>query len=502
MLLFLIMSTSRAAGGQLEISVVERETGKPIACRMHLHSSRGTSRRPKGAPFWHDHFVFRDKILLKLPVGNYTFEIERGLEYPTREGHFRIDNFADDTKKVDLGRFVDMTDGGWYSGDLNVRRPLKDIELLMDADDLHVAQVVTWFNDKDLMGNLPRPKEPLVTFDRDRSYHVMAGGHSQAGTELLYFNAPSPLLRVRPEQAGAAAWEYPPLVKHAIEARQHDGLWIDATRSYWWDLPMLVAAGQVDSIQIAHEGFCRGTLTGSEGDGKPRDKSLYPPPRGNARWSQDVYFKLLDCGLRIPPSAGSGSGVAPNPVGYNRMYVQLDGTFSYAKWFEGLRAGRVVVTNGPLLQPTVWGHLPGHVFQFAEDEKPEFELGLTLSTREPISYLEVVRDGRVAQSIRFEDYAKSGRLPKMAFERSGWFLLRAVTDTPKAYRFAMTGPYYVEIGPQRRISRSAAQFFLDWVYERARQLKLADPARQAEVIAHHRQARDFWQGLVETANAE
>ena len=82
------------------------------------------------------------------------------------------------------------------------------------------------------------------------------------------------------------------------------------------------------------------------------------------------------------------------------------------------------------------------------------------------------------------------------FDRSGWFLIRAVTDVRKTYRFAMTGPYYVEIGYQRRMSRSAAQFFLDWVYERARQIKLADPQQQREVLQWHRQARDFWKDLV------
>ncbi|HAK94366.1 MAG TPA: hypothetical protein DCM87_05035 [Planctomycetes bacterium] len=51
-----------------------------------------------------------------------------------------------------------------------------------------------------------------------------------------------------------------------------------------------------------------------------------------------------------PPSAGSASGVLPNPVGYNRVYVHVDGELTYAKWWEGLQAGRAFVTNGPLLR--------------------------------------------------------------------------------------------------------------------------------------------------------
>jgi hypothetical protein len=66
----------------------------------------------------------------------------------------------------------------------------------------------------------------------------------------------------------------------------------------------------------------------------------------------------------------------------------------------------------------------------------------------------------------------------------------------------MTGPYFVEIGPQRRISRTAAQFFVDWVYQRARQIKLDDPEQQKEVLRWHRQARDYWQDLLSKANAE
>ncbi len=58
------------------------------------------------------------------------------------------------------------------------------------------------------------------------------------------------------------------------------------------------------------------------------------------------------------------------------------------------------VTNGPLLKPSVEGELPGHVFQADAGAKLELEIGLTLSTREPISYLEIIKDGHVEHEIR------------------------------------------------------------------------------------------------------
>ncbi|MBN2476053.1 MAG: hypothetical protein JXB62_15690 [Pirellulales bacterium] len=489
-----------AAGGRLEISVVDRATGQPIAVRMHLANASGRPQRPKRLPFWHDHFAFAGKVLLELPVGDYTFEMERGPEYVVRSGSFRIDDFAEDTKQVDMHRFVDMSQHGWWSGDLYVRRPVAEVPLLMQAEDLHVAEVVTWLNDQTWPAK-PPPADPLVCFDADRCYHVLAGGHSRAGSTLLYFHLPAPLHPADAGQPPASADQYPPPIDYALKAHQHPDAWIDLSAPFWWDLPMLVAAGQVDSIQLAHSHLGRQSVMDNEADGKPRDKLRYPGAWGNARWSHDIYFKLLECGLRIPPTAGSGSGVVPNPVGYNRVYVHLDGPFGYAPWWKGLRAGRVVVTNGPLLRPSVHGRLPGHVFQVTRGEQAEFEIGLTLSTRQPISYLEIIKNGQVEHSIRFEEYSQSGRLPKLSFQHGGWFLVRAVTDLPKTYRFAITGPYYVEVDGQPRISKQAAEFFLDWVYQRARQIKLADPQQQRAVLAHHRRARDFWQDLVTRANA-
>jgi hypothetical protein len=46
-----------AATGQLEISVVDKDSGKPIACRMHLTTAKGQPRRPEKVPYWNDHFA-------------------------------------------------------------------------------------------------------------------------------------------------------------------------------------------------------------------------------------------------------------------------------------------------------------------------------------------------------------------------------------------------------------------------------------------------------------
>ena len=486
----------RAASGQLELVVLDRQTGKPIPCRLHLKSPKGRPRKAPKMPFWHDHFVFPGQITLRLPLGNYEFELERGPEYVTRSGFFTINPHADDSKEVDLHRFVDMSKAGWYSGDLDVRRPVDDIQLLMMADDLHVVPLLTWSGGKSRWGGKSLPADPLVRFDGNRYCHLLGGEIQRPGGTYLVLN-----LAQLPKLPGGDG-EYPATAKLLEDACGQSGAWVDATRPYWWDLPMLVACGQIDSIELAHGNMGRLEAISSETGGKARDPGLFAGRWGNAQWSQHVYFQLLNCGLRIPPSAGSGSGQSPNPVGYDRVYVHVDGELTYEKWWKHLRAGQVVVTNGPLLRPSVHGQLPGYTFGADEGEQVELDIGLTLSTRKPISYLEIVKDGRIEHSIPFHEYSKSGKLPKIRFDRSGWFLIRATTDVSKTYRYAMTGPYYVSVGYGPRISKKSAQFFLDWVYERARQIKLDDPAKRREVIEYHRKARDFWQNLVDRANAE
>jgi len=485
-----------AATGRLEITVVDKDTRKPIPCRIHLKRANGKPWKAERMPFWQDHFVFPGDITLKLPLGGYTFVLERGPEYVDCTGNFTINNFADDSKQVELQRFVDMSKEGWWSGDLDVHRPPSDIQLLMEADDLHVVPLTTWWNDTSDWTGKPLPKSLLLSFDGDRYCQIMSGGQQRAGGTLLFLNLVAPLL------LRDASPEYPSPVTFIDKARETPQAWVDLSRPYWWDLPMLVANRRIDSVQIANGQLCRDRAIANENGGKARNLKTYPGVSGGGQWSQDIYFHLLDCGIRLPPSAGSGSGIAPNPVGYNRMYVHLDGEVSYEKWWESFRAGQVTISNGPLLRPNVEGQPPGHVFQGEPGRTLELEIGLTLSTRDPISYLDLIKDGQVVASVRVEEFVKNHKLPTMKFDHSGWFLIRAAADVPSTYRFGMTAPYFVEFDHQPRISKHAVQFFLDWVYQRARQIELADPAQRAAVLEYHRTAREFWQDLLKKSNAD
>ena len=113
------------------------------------------------------------------------------------------------------------------------------------------------------------------------------------------------------------------------------------------------------------------------------------------------------CGF--PPAAGSGTGTNRSPLGTNRVYVHCGDELSQENWLSGLRAGRVVVTNGPLLRTTVEGQPPGHVFHLDEGQSHQFQIALSLSFYEkaPVEYLEIVKNGRVEYEVRLDSWPRS-----------------------------------------------------------------------------------------------
>ena len=494
----MVGSTVFAAGvgGTLTVQVIDHATKQPLACRMHLTNAAGKALKAPRVPFWNDHFVFEGEIALKLPKGQYQFVIERGLEYLTQTGQFKIENFSKDTTVVELQRFADMAAEGWWSGDLDTARPADNLELLMRADDLHVVELITWPGREVLLPKRKTSGGPLVEFDSNRFYHTSAGIDARGGGTLLLLNLDQPL------DLGGLRPEYPPQ-SATIAAVKQAGGWVDAQKAYGWDVPLWIAGGQLDSVQVINSNLRTGGTVDTERDGKPRDAFLFPGNSGNGRWSEAIYYHLLNCGLRIPPTAGSGSGEVPNALGANRMYVHVDGDLTYDAWWDAVRAGRVTITNGPLLRPNVAGELPGHVFRAEKGEQIVLEVGLTLSTRDRIAYVEVIKNGQLDKQVRVEDLVQAGgQLPAVTFQESGWLLIRAAAEVPGTYRYAMTAPYYVEIGDQPRISKESAEFFLSWVEERASKLKLADPEQREAVLKLHEQAKAYWQDLVQRANAQ
>lgn len=494
-LLFLAVRPLSLQGAQAELRVQETNTTNVLPCRVHLTGPDGKAVRPPGLPFWHDHFVCEGRVTLDLAPGRYRFEIERGPEWSQAQGEIVVREGGEETITCQLARLSHLTREGWWAGDLHVHRPLAEIELLMRAEDLHIAPVITWWNSRGPWATAPPPAERVVRFDGQRFYERLAGEDERGGGALLYFGLPQPL------PLDGAAREFPPSLAFLRRAKTAEAgamsapsaVWADIEKPFWWDVPVWLASGLADSVGVAHNHLHRGGVLDNEAWGRPRDRERYPSPQGNGRYTQDLYYHILNCGFRLPPSAGSASGVLPNPVGYNRVYVQVEGELTWEKWWDGLRAGRVFVSNGPLLRARANGQWPGHAFQ--SDGPLRVLLEAQLDSRDPVLAIELVRDGHIEPIT----------LPRLiTIQESGWFLLRAVADVPHTFRFASTGPWYVRIGGRPSpVRRESAQMFLDWTRQRATNLAAAlthEPQR-AEALQPLREAEQFWERQVAQAAA-
>jgi hypothetical protein len=484
---------------QLEISIADTG-GNPLPCRVHLIDQHDNAQIAEGQPFWHDHFVTSGRVTASLSPGSYKYAIERGPEYRREAGQQEI--AAGESRKLDvkLERIADLRATGWYCGDLHVHRPLAEIEQLMRAEDLDFATVITWWNNRNLWKSKVLPEQVNRQFDSHRIYTVMAGEDEREGGALLYFGLKSPLNVETDER------EVPTPMQFVGEARlRNPDVWIDIEKPFWWDVPVWLASGQMNSIGVANNHMCRSQMYANEAWGKPRDSKRLPAPLGNGYWTQEIYYHMLNTGLRLPPSAGSASGVLPNPVGYNRVYVHLDEPFTADAWFRGLSRGRCFVTNGPLLLVTADSELPGGRIQLQPGERRRVRLDIQLTSQDPIRELALIKNGTTVHTIQCSDELTHRHTFEVTVEGPSWFLVRAIADVENTFRFAATAPWYVEIpGSQHHISRTSAQFFLDWVDERIQRVKanVEDESKLAQVLTWHEAARTFWTERLKMANAE
>lgn len=494
----------------LQISVKEFNK-RPLPCRIHLKNERGEPQKAFGQPFWHDHFVCSGTVRMNVPPGKYTWEIERGPEYERKSGDIKVVTDKVAAVDVTLKRIASLRDEGWYSADLHVHRPVDEIERLILAEDLDFAPVITWWNNKNFWRKNKVPQKITAQFNGHRFYSIMAGEDERQGGALLYFSLKQPLdLSVKSREVPSS------MFFAELAQKKNKEVWIDIEKPFWWDVPVWLASGQMDSIGLANNHMCRSEMLDMEAWGKPRDRRRLGDVRGNGFWTQELYYHILNSGLRIPPSAGSASGVLRNPVGYNRVYVYLGRensekenveqeinkhpkVFTRETWFESLSRGRCFVTNGPLLRVMANEQLPGATLKLSRDQGTPIKLSVKLTSNDRVPALEVIHNGQVVKTIECSNERDQQKTITFTVNEPGWFLVRAITDVKNTFRFASTAPWYIESETEPfRGSRKSAQFFLDWVNERIERIKsnVKDENELRKVLVWQEKAREFWKQKV------
>src|SRR5690606_22481072 len=93
-------------------------------------------------------YVAKGAQALDLPPGEYRVVVERGPEYHRIDE--RVTLGAEPVEmELQLRRWIDMNELGFYSGDFHVHRPMYDAAALLEAEDLNFGVVFTMWNKRD-----------------------------------------------------------------------------------------------------------------------------------------------------------------------------------------------------------------------------------------------------------------------------------------------------------------------------------------------------------------
>ena len=469
-------TTGAACAAEFVISVTDAATQQPLAARIYVENAAAGTRHFVRAHSKLDGVIYARTnwvnlrsiehhtsvpavpfVAENLPAGTYSLTVERGKEYflETRritlaEGEKRA------VETVALRRWVNMAERGWWSGETHLHRPLNELPVVLQAEDLNVAMPLTYWvtkafmppaqGNKNMSGDIP---DKLITVDathviwpRNTEYEIFTvGEHQHTLGALFVLNHRSVFTK------GVPDW------KPVAEQARAEGALLDMDKLDWpfgMTLPHMSGA---TLYELANNHMWRTEFGLTNWNTKA--PAFLQPPKGGASgderdwlaYTLGQYYTLLDAGFRLVPTAGTASGVHPVPAGFSRAYVKMDGAFSYEKWLAGLKAGRSFVTTGPMIFAEVNGQQPGATLAGGR-----VKLTGRILSEHPLATLEVVSNGKVVATLKpqnkptREGARQSEVTAEIRATTSGWVCLRCTEDRPdQRLRFAHTAPWWIEV---------------------------------------------------------
>jgi hypothetical protein len=499
----------------VRVHIADAATGKPVAARVNVRDAEGQYWAPEGhmkniPTGWREDvggdvwvggstyaYVGPD-FRIPLPVGEYEIEVLRGIEYLPETVRFTVTEAKAVDLKVRLERWSDIRGEGWYSGDTHTHflDPHTGI-IEAQAEDLNILNILAtkWgeliTNVEHFTGAPSQFSTPdHILFFGEESRHGVLGHTILLGIKQLVY----PLTWGAPTEGVRGGHDYPPMAYQADAAHRHGGFvtWAHFPRP-GGELAVDLALGKIDSVDL----MTWGDAIGGVAEGVPSNT--------------DVWYRFLNCGLRIPATAGTDKMLNTQVVGSVRTYVKVDGDLSYAKWLDGIRAGRTFVTTGPILKLQADGHEVGDEISAAAGDR--IRVRAEVESRIPVDWLEVVMGGEVV--ARKDNTSLAGSLvleADVVVPKSTWVAARAYSARLLPYqRWAMIGtegipvmahtsPIYISVdgGPTRspedaEVHMRSIDGSIEWVRTKARYI---EESQRQEVIDLYERAKTVYQKQV------
>ena len=390
---------------------------------------------------------------MQVPPGECTVTFERGFEHARQTRTLTLK--PGEVRDVELvcERLIDMPALGWISGDThvhwvtnqwNVDEPLDLLAMVQRAEDLRVANNLTLlqrYANQAFIKPSQAAMGPVPEFS-DSEFHIEMGEEYRNENlygHLCFLNL---VWLVQPIGtgsiiAGPDALDYP-LNRTAIDAcREQGGISIEAHGLGGnKDVPVNVIHNLSDSLdQIEPE----------------------------------MYYRLLDCGFRLPLS--NGSDHPARTLGIARVYVDVDGEYSYERWIEGLRRGRTFTTSGPLIFLTVNEARIGDVVDASAADR--LRVTARVVSRDPIGRFQIVSNHELLADREVTETSAEITV-EIPAGQSRWIVARCSNRDDEDFgspfsRFnaikgpgiAHTSPVYVHVDGMPVFDAAAAAFWAD-----------------------------------------
>jgi Tol biopolymer transport system component len=524
-----------AGGAERTLEVLERRTlaptghvhikltdahGQPAAARVSVTDARGRFHAPAGAwihaddgydpaeqPFEAHYFHARGVVDVEVPAGAVTVELLRGFSQPLESHALTVTASATVELASSAAPAPDAAWGGghWVSGDVHVHMNYggtyrnTPAHLIEQAEAENLAIVESLIVNKEQrvpdIAYSGRGQDPASTAStlviHGQEFHTSYWGHlgilGPSGATLIpgyagYANTAVASLVPMNADVADLAHARGALVGyvHPFDEEVHP---FKADEPLTHELPVDLALGKVDYIEIT--GFADHKITAG------------------------VWYRLLNLGFRLPAAGGTDAmanyASLRGPVGMNRVFVRVpDAPLEHRAWLEGLKAGRSVASNGPMLDFTLGYQAIGGELTYPG---PQHSVPFRARLRSivPVDHFELVCNGVVVRNLKLPGTRTNAEVEgAVALDRSGWCLVRASSEHAEYpvldnYVYATTSPVYVTIKGARPHSAADADYFVAWV-DRVRESTESYPdwntaAERARVLATLESARAAYAAL-------
>src|SRR5579872_88783 len=437
-------------------SLIDGGTGQPVAAKIRVTNTnskevylpaRAIKTMPKTAKV-DRYFYARGSYEIAVPPGRYQIEVVRGISHDAAIEYTEVGSGITHIHNFRIPVLKDLHRTGWYSGNTHTHYALEieedpddRLRMVPPAEGLDVS-VISYLirNDSPYITNR-YPVGPLPQFCQDgtivdmgeearnnRTFSEFGYGH------VLFLHIPR---AVEPVSTGllskdGKAPDFPTLSMLCANAREIGGTTVWCHNGSGVESPVAAALGQMDAYNLA--------------DGLEADYRR--------------YYGLLNCGFRLPASTGTDWWI----YDHNRVFVQVEGKFTYDNWIAGLRAGRTFVSNGPLIELRVDGKGPGSSIE----SSGQLEVSANAVSRLPFERLEIVYNGEIIAEESSLKQREAVLHRQISVNRGGWIAAR-VSGGGKTYAgytvFAHTSPIYVRVQDTPHRQAEAAGAFVDEIEE-------------------------------------